>query len=119
MVDPNVICVLWVSVTQLCQTLCNLMEYSLPSPSVHGILQARIVEWAAIPISRGSSQPSLLHWKQILYHPNQGNLIGVFMRTGNLNTKEKHQGCAFPKKDNNVKRQQEKSPRCKLRRKSK
>ena len=57
MVDPNVICVLCVSVTQLCQTLCNLMEYSLPSPSVHGILQARIVEWAAIPISRGSSQP--------------------------------------------------------------
>ena len=36
------------SVTQLCPTLCSSMDYSLPGSSVHGILQARIVEWVAI-----------------------------------------------------------------------
>ena len=37
--------------------LCNPMDCSLPCSSVHGILQARILEWAAISFSRGSSQP--------------------------------------------------------------
>ena len=37
--------------------LCNHMDYNLPGSSVHGILQARILEWVAIPFSRGSSQP--------------------------------------------------------------
>ena len=46
-----------VLVAQLCSTLCNPMDYSLPGLSVHGILQARILEWVAIPFSRGSSQP--------------------------------------------------------------
>ena len=41
----------------LCPTLCNLMDCSLPGSSVHGILQARILEWVAISFSRGSSQP--------------------------------------------------------------
>ena len=41
-----------VKVTQLCLTLCNPMDYI-----VHGILQARILEWVAFPFSRGSSQP--------------------------------------------------------------
>ena len=40
---------------QSCQTLCNPMDYSLPDSSVHGILQARILEWVAISSSRGSS----------------------------------------------------------------
>ena len=44
-------------VTQSYPTLCNLMDGSLPGSSVHGILQARILEWVAIPFSRGSSQP--------------------------------------------------------------
>ena len=43
------------------------MDCSLPSSSVHGILQARILEWVAIPFSRGSN-PGLLHCRQILYH---------------------------------------------------
>ena len=38
-------------VTQSCPTLCNLMDYT-----VHGILQATILEWVAFPFSRGSSQ---------------------------------------------------------------
>ena len=46
-----------VKVAQLCLTLCNPMDCSLPSSSVHGILQARILEWLAIPFSRGFSQP--------------------------------------------------------------
>ena len=43
--------------TQSCLTLCEPMDYSLPGSSVHEILQARILEWVAIPLSRGSSQP--------------------------------------------------------------
>ena len=39
------------------QTLCDPMDGSLPSSSVRGILQARILEWVAIPFSRGSSRP--------------------------------------------------------------
>ena len=43
--------------TQSLATLCDSMDCSLPGSSVHGILQARILEWVAIPFSRGSSQP--------------------------------------------------------------
>ena len=42
---------------QLCPTLCNLMDYSPMGFSVHGIFQARILEWVAISFSRGSSRP--------------------------------------------------------------
>ena len=41
---------------QSCLTLCNPMDYNLPGSSVHGILQARILEWVASPFYRGSSQ---------------------------------------------------------------
>ena len=41
---------------QLCPTLCDPMNHSLPGSSVHGILQARILEWVAISFSR-DSQP--------------------------------------------------------------
>ena len=40
-----------------CVTLCDPMECNPPGSSVHGILQARILEWVAISFSRGSSQP--------------------------------------------------------------
>ena len=39
-------------VTQLCSALCNSMDCSPPGPSVHGILQARMLEWGAIFFSR-------------------------------------------------------------------
>ena len=42
---------------QLCQTLCNPMDCSSPSSSVNGILQLRILQWVALPFSRGSSRP--------------------------------------------------------------
>ena len=59
---------------QSCLTLCDAMDYSLLGYSVHGILQARILEWVAIPFSRGS--PGLLHCRQILYClTHQGDLF--------------------------------------------
>ena len=38
-------------------TLCDPLDYSLPCSSVHGILQARTLEWVSSPFSRGSSKP--------------------------------------------------------------
>ena len=57
-------------------TLCDPMDCSLPASSVHGILQARILEWVAMTFSRGSSQPRGGTWvsyvscigKQVLCH---------------------------------------------------
>ena len=46
-----------VLVVQSCLTLCDPMGYNLPGFSVCGILQVRILEWVAIPFSRGSSRP--------------------------------------------------------------
>ena len=42
---------------QSCLAFCEPMGCSLPGSCVHGILQARILEWAAVPSSRGSSRP--------------------------------------------------------------
>ena len=44
-------------VAQLCLIICNPMDCSPPGSSVHGILQAGILEWVAISFSRGSSRP--------------------------------------------------------------
>ena len=56
---------------EVCLTRCDPMDCSPPGSSVHGILQARILEWVAVPSSRGSSQPresnpcllGFLHWQ--------------------------------------------------------
>ena len=50
-------CVCMCLVAQLCPTLCDPMDCSPPASSVHGILQARILEWVAMPSSKVSSQP--------------------------------------------------------------
>ena len=42
---------------QSCPTMCESMDCTPPGSSVHGILQARILEWVAMPSSRGTSQP--------------------------------------------------------------
>ena len=63
------------SIAHSCPTLCDPMDCSLPGSSVHGILQARILERVAIFSSRGSSQPRdqtcislvFLYCRQILY----------------------------------------------------
>ena len=49
-------------VAQSCPTLCNLVDCSLPGFSVHGILQARTLEWVTISFSRGSSWPRDRTW---------------------------------------------------------
>ena len=41
-------------VTQSCETLSDPMDHSLPDSSVHGILQARVLEWVAIAFSQGA-----------------------------------------------------------------
>ena len=47
----------FVLVAQSCLTLCDPMDCSTPGSSVHGILQASMLEWVAMPFPRGSSQP--------------------------------------------------------------
>ena len=51
------------SVAQLCPTLCDPIDCSLPGSSVHGIFQAIVLEWIAISFSSGSSWPR--DWTQV------------------------------------------------------
>ena len=51
-----------VEVTQLCPTLCDPMDCSLPGSSVHLISQVRVLEWTAISFSRGSSRSRDQTW---------------------------------------------------------
>ena len=60
-------------VTKSRPNLCDAMDCSPPGSSVHGIFQARILEWVATSSSRGSSWPRdrtliFLNWQVILYH---------------------------------------------------
>ena len=62
-----------VLVAQLCLTLCESVDFSLPGSSSHGVLHARILEWVVISFSRGifltqGLNPGLQHCRQILYH---------------------------------------------------
>ena len=57
LIDRYAVCA---KLLQLCPTLCNSMDCSPPGCSVHGILQARKLEWVAVPSSR-SSQPKIKH----------------------------------------------------------
>ena len=61
-----------VLVTQSCLILSDPIDCNLPGSSVHGILQARILEWVTISFSKGHSPTQglnlgLLHFRQILY----------------------------------------------------
>ena len=49
----------WSEVTQSCLTLCDSTDYSSPGSSLHGIFQARVLEWVATSFSRGSSWPGV------------------------------------------------------------
>ena len=62
-----------VLVVQSCPTLCDPVNCSLPSSSLHGIFQARILKWVVISFSRSSRtrpglNPGLPHCRQTLYH---------------------------------------------------
>ena len=56
------ICLKWSEIAQSCPTLCDPVDYRPPASSVHGISQARILEWGAISFSRGSSWPRDRTW---------------------------------------------------------
>ena len=56
-----------VTVAQSCPTLCDPIDCSLTGSSVHGILEARVLEWVAISFSTWGLNPGLLHCKQTLY----------------------------------------------------
>ena len=86
--EPIILCVcVCVCVcAQSCPILCNPMDCSLPGSSVHGISQARILEWVAISYCRGSSWPRvwtqvstlLVHWQADslpLHHLGSPNLM--------------------------------------------
>ena len=68
--------ILWAMSIQSCPTLCNPMDCSPPGSSIHGVLQARILEWVTMFSSRGSSQPRdptcfsyvSCTGRQVLYH---------------------------------------------------
>ena len=71
-------------VAQSCPTLC--MDCSLPGSSIHGIFQARVLEWVAISFSRRSSQqgsnPGLPHCQQMLYHLSHQGTEGYVLILG-------------------------------------
>ena len=78
-----------VKVAQLC--LWNPMDYRLPGSSVHGILQARTLEWAGVPFSRGSSQPR----DRIPVSHIAGRFFTVRATSEVLNAKERSNYCTI------------------------
>ena len=85
-----------VLVAQSCLTLCNPVDCSLPGFSVHGILQARILEWVSISLLQGifpiqGSNPGILHCRQILYHWDtkaEGSVNACFREKKNWEEKQ-------------------------------
>ena len=76
-----------------CLTLCDLMDCSLPGSSVHGILQARRLEWVAVSYSRGSCLPRdrtqvsqvSFAGRWVLYHQchlGSGTITSINVHTG-------------------------------------
>ena len=74
----------WMSVKSLqwCRTLCDPVDYSLPGFSVHRIFQARILEWVAMPSSRGSSQ--------LRDRTQSSHIAGGFLGKNTQNDKDPH-----------------------------
>jgi len=58
---------MYVLVTQLCPALCDPMDFSLPGSSFYGILQAKMLDWVAIPFPTQASNLGHLHGRLILY----------------------------------------------------
>ena len=81
-----------VLVAQLCLTLWDPMDCSPPGSSIHGILQARILEWVTISSSRGifltqGVNLGLMDYRQILYHLSHYQVRGKGQR-GHANFKQ-------------------------------
>ena len=74
-------------VAQSCLTLGNSMDFSPPGTSVHGILQARILEWVAIPFSMGSFRSRNPTYNGILFNCNKEQSSG---KCNNMDETWKH-----------------------------
>ena len=68
LMSTELVCACWAraSFLPLCSTLCDAMGHSQPDSSIDGILQARILEWVAMPFSRESYRPR--DWSHISCH---------------------------------------------------
>ena len=82
-----------VLVAQSCLTLCDPNDYSLPGFSVHGIFQARKLEWVAIPFSRQSFQPRDQTWvscieADFLPSETQGHLLIAMLYVNYISIKK-------------------------------
>ena len=63
-----------IEVSQSCPTLCDPVDYSPPGSSIHGIFQARMLKWVAMPSCRGCSQPRDQTWVSCI----EGRLFTVW-----------------------------------------
>ena len=61
-------------VARSCPTLCNPMDCSPPGSSIHGIFQARVLEWGAIAFSQKCSEVTFI--KVLIVYHNHGLLLG-------------------------------------------
>ena len=64
--DISCVCVLVLKSLQSCPAFCDPMDYSLPGYSVHGILQARILEWVAISSLEDLPDPGIESTSSVL-----------------------------------------------------
>ena len=84
---------MWAKSLQSCQTLCDPVDCNPPGSSVHGILQARIMEWVAISSSRGIFLTQGLNphlWR--LLHRQADSLLLGHLGSPNLVTTETLEG---------------------------
>ena len=97
-----------VLVAQLCPTLCDAMDCNLPRSSVHAISQARILEWAATPFSRGASWPRESGFPELQVDslpfelpgkPKDGSNSNVSMIKNNRHIKHTYKSMSFLKKE--------------------
>ena len=72
----------WTEVAQLCPTLCNPMDCRLLGSSIHGVFQARILEWIVISISRRSARPR--DWTQVSHIVGRCFTIWAIFKTLNM-----------------------------------
>ena len=87
----SIVCVL---VTQLCLTLCDSTDCSPPCPSVHGLLQAGILEWVSMPFSRGSSRPRDRSWVSHIV----GRFVTIWANRGALTFSKIYCSCCLYQK---------------------
>ena len=71
-------------VAQSYPTLCDPMDCNLPGSSIHGILQARVLEWVAISFSRGSSRTGDRTWVSRIVEKNQDQKNTIITAAGKI-----------------------------------